>query len=511
MNKVLKEKIRESLSSVLPISIIVLLLSISVAPMPTGTLMLFLTGAFLLIVGMGFFSLGADVAMIPMGEGMGAELTKSKKLAIIIFVGFLLGFVITVAEPSLQVLAGQVPAIPNLVLIITVAAGVGAFLAVAMVRILLRIKLSSILLFIYPVIFILTQLVPDDFVALAFDSGSVATGAITVPFILAIGVGMAAIRGDKGSHDDSFGLVAMCVAGPVLAVLVLGVFYNPSGAEYGAIVLPEVVTSQDVAKAFAIGLPQYLKEVSLALSPVVVFFAVFQLIFKRFTRRQLVKIAIGLIYTFIGLVLFLTGVNVGFLPAGHFLASEIATSAFKWSLLPIGMIIGYFIVIVEPSVHVLVKEVEEITSGAISQKSMLTGLSIGVAMSVGISMLRVLTGISILWFLIPGYAVALGLTFVVPRIFTGIAFDSGGVASGPMSSTFLLPFAIGASQGLGGNVLADAFGIVAMVAMTPLITIQVLGLVYKGFAKDTAEYEPIDAIEVEEEIIEYDEEGLLSE
>lgn len=504
MNKVLKEKIKESLSSVLPITIIVLLLSIFVAPMPTGTLMLFLTGAFLLIVGMGFFSLGADVAMIPIGEGMGTQLTKTHKLAAIAIVGLLFGLAITIAEPNLWVLAGQVPSIPNVVLILTVAAGVGVFLAIAMVRILLKIKLSSILLFFYPLIFILTQLVPEDFIGLAFDSGSVATGAITVPFILAIGVGMASVRGDKGSHDDSFGLVAMCVVGPVLAVLLLGIFYNPSGAEYGAIVVPDVVTSQDVAKAFAVGLPQYLKEVSLALSPIVVFFAIFQLIFKRFTKRQLLKIAVGLVYTLIGLVLFLTGANVGFLPAGHFLASEIAFSSMKWWLIPIGMIIGYFIVIVEPSVHVLVKEVEEVTSGAIAQKALLTSLSIGMAFSIGISMLRVLTGLSILWILIPGYAIALGLTFVVPRLFTGIAFDSGGVASGPMSSAFLLPFAIGASQGVGGNVLADAFGIVAMVAMTPLITIQILGLVSRGFAKDKDEYKPIDVIEVEEEIIEYD-------
>lgn len=510
MNKILKEKILEALSSVLPITIIVLLLSITVAPMPTGTLMLFLTGAALLIVGMGFFSLGADVAMIPMGEGMGAAITKTRKLFIIILVGFLFGCAITVAEPGLQVLAGQVPSIPNMVLITTIALGVGAFLALAMARIVLGISLAHILLVIYPVIFILSQLVPSDFVGLAFDSGSIATGAITVPFILAIGVGVASVRGDKGAFDDSFGLVAMCVAGPVLAVLVLGVFYNPTAAEVGSVVLPIVETSRDVAKAFAMGLPVYLKEVVIALSPIVIFFLIFQLIFRRFTRRQLLKISVGLVYTLIGLMLFLTGVNVGFLPAGHFLASELASN-FKMLLIPLGFIIGYFIVIVEPSVHVLVSEVETITSGAVSQKAMKTGLSIGIGLSVGISMVRVIAGIPILWFLLPGYILALTLTFAVPKIFTGIAFDSGGVCSGPMSATFLLPFAIGASEALGGNVLTDAFGIIAMVTMTPLITIQILGLVYKKQMMDAGESMPTDKTEVVEDIIEYEEANLLNE
>lgn len=510
MNKILQEKILEALSSVLPITIIVMLLSISVAPMPTGTFLLFLTGAFLLIVGMGFFSLGADVAMIPMGEGMGAEITKTRKLFLILMVGFLFGCAITVAEPGLQVLAGQVPSIPNKVLIITIALGVGAFLALAMARILLRISLAHILLVIYPVIFILVQLVPEDFVALAFDSGSIATGAITVPFILAIGVGMASVRGDKGAFDDSFGLVAMCVAGPVLAVLLLGIFYNPSAAEYGSVVLPVVLTSRDVAQAFAWGLPLYFKEVIMALLPIILFFLIFQLVFRRYTRRQLLKMGVGLIYTLIGLVLFLTGVNVGFLPAGNFLASELASN-YTMLLIPLGIVIGYFIVIVEPSVHVLVKEVETITSGAISQRAMLTGLSIGIGLSVCISMVRVITGISILWFLIPGYVLALALTFVVPKIFTGIAFDSGGVCSGPMSATFLLPFAMGASEALGGNVLMDAFGIIAMVTMTPLITIQILGLVYKKRMIEAGEAKPIDKIEAEEDIIEYEEANLANE
>lgn len=506
MNKVLIDKIKEALSSVLPITAIVLLLSITIAPMPIGTLMLFLTGAMLLIVGMGFFTLGADMSMMPMGEGIGAELTKSKKLSLVIGICFLIGIMITVAEPDLQVLATQVPAIPDSVLILTVALGVGIFLVIAMLRTLFQIKLAHMLMFFYLIVFVLSMFIPKDFIAVAFDSGGVTTGPITVPFIMALGVGMASIRSDKGSHDDSFGLVALCSIGPILAVLFLGIWYNPSTANFTPALVPAIFTTKDVAEQFAIGLPHYLKEVLLALIPIILFFIIFQLVFKRFGKRPLLKIVVGMIYTLIGLVLFLTGVNIGFLPVGQYLGSEIASSTYKWLLIPLGMVIGYFIVAAEPAVHVLNRQVEDVSSGAISHTAMQQSLSIGVAVSLGLGMIRVLTGISIFWFLIPGYVIAIGLTFIVPKIFTGIAFDSGGVASGPMTATFLLPFAMGACESLGGNILTDAFGIVAMVAMTPLITIQLLGLIYKQKMKVTTDIEPIDIMGLEDEIIELEDE-----
>jgi hypothetical protein len=506
MNKILKEKINEALSSVLPITAIVLILSITITPLPIGTLMLFLTGAVLLIIGMGFFTLGADISMMPMGEGIGAEMTKTKNLSLVIFICILMGILITIAEPDLQVLANQVPAIPNKVLILTVAIGVGIFLVIAMLRTLYKIKLSHMLIFFYLIAFILAMFVPDNFIPVSFDSGGVTTGPITVPFIMALGLGLASIRSDKDSHDDSFGLVALCSVGPILAVLLLGIVYNPSSATYSSAEIPEILTSRDVAKEFAIGLPHYFQEVFIALVPIILFFTLFQFKFKRYRKHQLLKITVGFLYTFIGLVLFLTGVNVGFLPVGQFLGSEIAASPYKWLLIPLGMLIGYFIVAAEPAVHVLNKQVEDISSGAIPQSAMQISLSIGVAISVGLAMTRVLTGISIYWFLIPGYIIAIGLTFLVPRIFTGIAFDSGGVASGPMTATFLLPFAMGACESLGGNILTDAFGAVAMVAMTPLITIQMLGLIYKRKMKVTTGLEPIDIMGLEDEIIQYEEE-----
>ena len=301
---------------------------------------------------------------------------------------------------------------------------------------------------------------------------------------MALGVGLASIRGDSGAQDDSFGLVALCSIGPVLAVLLLGIFYSGGDAGYTQIAVPELEDTRQVAAEFVHALPDYIREVVSALLPVIAFCAIFQLIFKRFHKIQLQKIGIGFLYTFVGLALFLTGVNVGFMPAGHYLGQQLALGGKSWILIPLGMLIGYFLVTAEPAVHVLNRQVETITNGGISQRSMMLSLSIGVACSVGLAMLRVLTGISIYCILIPGYLIALTLTFFVPRIFTGIAFDSGGVASGPMTTTFLLPFSMGACEALGGNVLTDAFGIVAMVAMTPLLTIQMLGLLYRFKQKD---------------------------
>lgn len=475
-NELLREKVFESISSVVPITFIVLVLSITIAPLTPGALTLFLFGALLLILGMGFFTLGVDMSMIPMGEGMGVELSKAKKAGIPLLVCFVLGVLITIAEPDLQVLAEQVPAVPNLTLILTVAVGVGFFLLIAQLRMMLKIPISYILIFFYGIIFMLSVFVPADFIPVSFDSGGVTTGPVTVPFIMALGIGMASLRSDKNSSSDSFGLTAICSIGPILSVMILGICYRPEDAAYTPVSLTELATTRAVAAEFAKALPVYIEEVAVALVPIAVLFILFQCIFRRFHSRQLLKIVAGFVYSYIGLVLFLTGVNVGFMPAGQYIGSAIAGSKAPFVLIPIGMLIGYFIVKAEPAVKVLTRQVEDVTNGSITQKSIEHALSIGIAFSVGIAMLRILTGLHIMWFLVPGYLISLAMTFFVPQIFTGIAFDSGGVASGPMTTTFLLPLAMGACEALGGNVLTDAFGIVAMVAMTPLFTIQMLGL-----------------------------------
>lgn len=475
-NELLQEKVYESITAVLPITIIVLLLSISVAPLTPGVLTLFLFGAALLIIGMGFFTLGVDMSMIPMGEGIGVQLSRAKKIIFPLAVCFVLGVLITIAEPDLQVLAQQVPSIPNLTLIWTVAVGVGFFLVVAQLRMLLKIPISYILLFFYGIIFLFTFFAPVDFIPVSFDSGGVTTGPITVPFVMALGIGMASVRSDKNSSSDSFGLTAICSIGPVFSVLVLSIWYRPKDAAAMPVSLAELQTTKDAAAEFARAFPIYMKEVALALLPIALLFLVFQCIFRRFHKRQIIRIISGFLYSYIGLVMFLTGVNVGFMPAGQYIGSAIALGGTPFLLIPIGMVIGYFIVKAEPAVQVLTRQVEDVTNGSVTQKAIRHSLSIGIAFSVGIAMLRILTGLHIMWFLIPGYLLSLALTFFVPQIFTGIAFDSGGVASGPMTTTFLLPLAMGACEALGGNVLTDAFGIVAMVAMTPLVTIQLMGL-----------------------------------
>ena len=473
----LTDKLKEALVSVMPVPVIVLLLSSTVAPIPTGIMLSFILGTLLLILGMMFFTHGSEMSMSYMGEKVGSSMTKTKNLPLIILITFVIGFMITVAEPDLLVLAEQVPSVPSRTIVLFVSVGVGLFLVLSILRMFFRIRLSLLLIVLYLMVFILSIFVPEDFLPLAFDSGGVTTGPMTVPFIMALGVGIASVRSDKHAENDSFGLVALCSVGPILAVMVLGIIYNMGETPYRGPALPDADNSVEMARLFILELPQYMMEIALALLPILFFFSIYQMFMLKLKKKSILRIGLGLVLTYIGLVLFLTGVHVGFLPAGYYLGSIIASGLLPYFLIPIAMLIGFFVVKAEPAVYVLNKQVEEITDGDISARTMGLALSIGVAISLGLSMLRMLTGISILWFLLPGYSIAILISFFVPKIYTAIAFDSGGVASGPMTATFLLPFAQGACVAVGGNIVRDSFGVVAMVAMTPLITIQVLGLI----------------------------------
>lgn len=500
---ILYEKLKESLASVLPITAIVFVLCFTVVPVPTDILISFILGAIMLILGMGLFTLGTDLAMTPIGSEVGSAITRSRKLWFIALISLIVGIIITIAEPDLQVLAEQVPNIPNMTIIITVAVGVGVFLVIAMLRIVFKVPLNYLLIGFYAVVFILAIFVPKEFLAVAFDSGGVTTGPMTVPFIMALGVGAAAIRTDKNAEQDSFGLVALCSIGPILSVLILGLIFKPTGdAAYSSTVIPVFEDTKALWNYFKDSIPYYLKEVVLALSPIVVFFILFQIFSIKLKKDRLIRISIGLVYTFVGLVIFLTGVNVGFMPMGSLIGKELGLLENNWIVVPIGMLMGYFIVAAEPAVHVLNKQVYELTNGMIPKKALSTSLSIGVCVSVGLAMVRILTGLPIMYLLVPGYAISLLLSFFVPPMFTAIAFDSGGVASGPMTATFLLPLAMGVCSAVGGDISTDAFGIVAMVAMTPLITIQILGVIFRiktGINAKIADAEVIteDIIEME--------------
>ena len=425
--------------------------------------------------------------MTRIGSLIGAKMTKSRKLGVILLVSFLLGAAITVAEPDLQVLATNVPNIDKTVLILTVSVGVGLFLMLCMVRILFSISLKWLLLGFYILIFIGAFVIDRDMLSIAFDSGGVTTGPMTVPFIMALGVGVASIRSDENAKADSFGLVALCSIGPIMAVMILSLVFpagSGSAAETASVDAADTVV---LGRSYLAAIPHMLLEVAVALAPIAVFFLLFQAFSLRLHKWPLLKILVGIGYTYVGLVLFLTGVNVGFSPLGSVLGAAMGAGWQRWMLIPLAMVMGWFIIDAEPAVHILNQQVEELSAGAISAKAMGLSLSIAVATANGLAMVRVLTGISILWFLVPGYAVALAMMFVVPRTFTAIAFDSGGVASGPLTATFMLPFAMGASEALGGNVMTDAFGLVALVAMMPLITVQAMGGIYVLKSKRGAE------------------------
>ncbi len=489
MTKALRDKIVESLTSILPITLIVLALALTITPLDTGVFVLFFIGVFLLIVGMGAFTQGADMSMLVIGERMGASMTKSRKIWLIALLSFVIGIIVTIAEPDLQILAKQVSSIAektplgSWLLILTVAVGVGVFLTIAMLRIVFHIRLSILLIVFYVGAFIASIFVSPSFWAVGFDSGGVTTGPMTVPFIMSLGVGVASLRAGKEGRDDSFGLVALSSVGPVIAVLVLGIIFKVNDLDYAVAAAPVVGDTRDVLLQYAHGFADYAQEVGIAIAPIVVFFILFQLITRSFRKRQLVKIIIGFLYTAVGLMLFLTGANTGFMPIGRAIGNSLAGVWGGWLLIPVGMLIGYFVVAAEPAVHVLNKQVERMSAGAISAKSMKRGLCAGVCIALGLAMLRILTGINIFYILVPGYAVALVLTFFTPDLFTGIAFDSGGVASGAMVSSFVLPLAIGACCALHGGsaafVMTDAFGCIAFVALAPLISIQILGILYK--------------------------------
>ena len=444
MLSALRAKFKEASASVLPIALIVLALALTVAPLSGPAVLLFALSAAVLIFGMALFTLGSEIAMTPMGEMVGARLSERRSLSFLVVAGFLMGAVITIAEPDLTVLAAQVPAFPNSALIFSVAAGVGLFLVLGLLRIVLRKRLNQMLLVLYAIVFLLAVFADNDFLPVAFDSGGVTTGPITVPFILALGVGVAAVRGGQSAEEDSFGLVALCSIGPILAVLVLAMFFDPASSQYAA-ETPALLTAwEDVLPALLSAFPHYLREVSLALLPILLVFAIFQIVWLKLPARRLLRMVSGIVYTLTGLCLFLAAVNVGFLPVGYALGARLAALPANWVLAPLAMLMGFFIVRAEPAVHVLNEQVSEITDGVIGKRTMLYTLSLGVAASLGLAMTRLLTGLSIWYFVLPGYALALGMSFFVPRVFTAIAFDSGGVASGPMTATFLLPFALGA-------------------------------------------------------------------
>ena len=468
-------KLKETCISVVPIILIVLLLNFTIAPVGSAALVRFLVGSVLVIIGLTLFLVGADLGISPIGQKAGAALTAKRKLALLIGAAFAIGFFITIAEPDVQVLATQVvgvnPAVPKIPLILMIAIGVGFFVVMGLLRIVFNLSYRWLLIFSYGVVFLCAYFTSPDFMAVGFDAGGATTGPMTVPFIIALGVGVASSKGGAANRDSSFGLTGIASIGPILAVLLLGIFTKGSASA-------ATVGSQVEFTGFVAVMPEIAKEILSSLLPMAVMFIVFQLTLIHMPPYQVRRMIKGLIYTYIGLVLFMTGVQGGFMMVGSTIGAVIGELSYSWILIPIGLVLGAVVVCAEPAVWVLNEQIEEISGGHIRKRFMLISLSAGIALAIGLSMYRVLSGASLWYFIIPGYVLALLLTFFTPKLFTAIAFDSGGVASGPMTSTFILSFTLGASTAAGGNPVLDAFGVIAMVAMTPLITIQILGLVF---------------------------------
>ena len=498
-------KIKESLLSVLPITAIITVINFSIRPMPTENLVSFFIGAAFLIVGMGMYSLGTNVAIEPIGSYIGSKVSQTKKIVFILVVAVVIGFIVTIAEPDLSVLATQV-SINKWTLILTISAGVGIFMILAVLRIIFKIPLNLLLIFLYLLLFILVIFADKGFLPLAFDAGGVTTGPVTVPFIMSLCIGISTVLGGTKSQENSFGMVGICSVGPVIAILILSLVVGSGSTA----TIPEPTTytgAQSVLRDFGISLTTSFRDVGIALAPITAFFLIMQFSLIKLPAKRVLRLMIGILYSYVGLSLFLTGASVGFMSAGVYIGSIVAND-YRWLLIPLSAVIGACIVLAEPAIHVLNAQVEEITGGMIKRKTMIFIMMVSMATALSLSLVRVLTKISILWFVAPGYVLSLALSFFVPKIFTGIAFDSGGVASGPMTTTFVLPFAMGACVAVGGDVLSDAFGVIALVAMTPLITLQILGLTYKIRTtineKETIKKEVVKLLAAEGEIISLD-------
>lgn len=493
MLKHIQNSLKEAVISIIPVVIVVMLLSLLI-PMTPSLMISFFISSVILVIGTGLFTFGADISMLLIGEKIGNKLVRSKKISIILLVSLIIGIVTTIAEPDLRVLADQLTSIPSNTLIIIISVGVGVYMLLSSLRSIYNLDLNMMLLISFILIFILMIFVPSDFIPIAFDSGGATTGTISIPFIMTLGVGLTANRTDKKAKESSFGLVALCSTGPILMVMLMGIFFN----NVSDVNLSELVNNSYGYNAYFSQLIVSLKDVLFSISPIIIVFIIYQLITKEINKLEMRKIVFGLFVIIIGLTLFLTAANVGFMDMGYLIGEYMADSEYKYLLVPIVMILAFFIAIAEPAVKILVDQIEELTEGSISKKSMNLGLSLGVSLAAGMSIVRAFTGLSFLYFVIPGYIICLALMFFVPKTFTAIAFDSGGATGGTLTTTFLLPIAIGVCLANDGNILTDAFGLAALVSLIPIITIQLIGLLYQVKNRRTISIEDLD-----ESIIDY--------
>lgn len=491
---------KETALAIIPICTIVTIAAIFFN-IDTSVIISFIISSCLLIFGISLFTFGADISMMLIGEKLGEKLIKSKNIIFILLVVLAIGIAITIAEPDLRVLAEQIPSIPTSTLILTVSVGVGLMLMVATLKILFKINLRTILIICYALVFSLLFFVPSSFIPIAFDSSGVTTGPVSVPFILALGIGFTSLRTDSNVKSDTFGLIALCSIGPKIMVLILGMLFNTSSSGYDTSIyennLPLIVQYVD-------NFLECFKSVFISISPIIVLFIIFKLLAKdTFDKKNTKKVILGFTATFLGLCLFLTGVEVGFMEMG-FLMGQDFINLKHFGLLTIFMIlIAFLVVFAEPAIKILTDEVEEVTEGSVTSKVIRITISLGVSFMVFLALFRLFNNLSITYFLIIGYLLAIILSFFTPKMFTAIAFDAGGSVTGPLTATFMLPLVIGACLAFGGNIMTEAFGLIAFVALSPLLTVQILGIIFKIKTKQEI-YKHTD-----ETIVDYDWRSLL--
>lgn len=486
---VIISKLKEVLFSVLPITAIVIILNFTLTPIDTPLIIRFLIGAVLIILGLTIFLIGVDIGITPIGNTMGAKIVKSNKVWIVVIAGLLLGFFISIAEPDLHILAGQVDSVTSgliskSIIVVVVSLGIATMLSLGLTRIVYNFPLYKLLSILYGVILILAVFTSPEFMAIAFDASGATTGALTVPFILALAIGVSKLKKDsKSSEKDSFGLVSIASAGAIIAVMIMSIISKTdkiTGALENTHALSESIIAPFVQK-----FPVIAGEVIIALAPILIIFLIFQKVSFKLSKSTVRKILFGMLYTLIGLVLFLLGVNAGFMEVGSAVGVKLASMDNHVYVILVGFILGMVTILAEPAVYVLTHQIEDVTSGYVKRKVVIVTLAIGVALAVALSIIRILIPEIQLWhYLLPGYIISIAMTYFVPKLFVGIAFDSGGVASGPMTATFILAFTQGAAEAIeGANVLVDGFGVIAMVAMTPIIALQILGFIFKVKSK----------------------------
>lgn len=481
----LTEKMREVLMSVLPITIIVLILNFTLTPIDTNLLIRFIIGTVAIVIGLSIFLVGVDIGVTPIGNIMGTNIAKTNKLWIVIVAGLLLGFFISVAEPDLQILGGQVEFVTSglvskWLIVAIVSIGIAIMLSLGLGRIVYNFPLYKLLTIIYGFILVLALFTSPEFLAISFDASGATTGAMTVPFILALATGVSRLKKDsKSSEKDSFGLVAIASTGAIIAVMLMSIL-SKTDQVTGSLEGTEII-STSIILPFIEKIPVIAFEILLALLPILIIFIIFQKVKFKLSKRSFRKILFGMLFTFIGLVIFLVGVNAGFMDVGTVVGKSIASLDNKIYVIIVGFVLGFVTILAEPAVYVLTHQIEDVTSGYVKRKVVMFTLAIGVGVAVALSMVRILVPEVKLWhYLLPGYLVSIAMSYFVPKLFVGMAFDSGGVASGPMTATFILAFAQGVAEAIeGADVLIDGFGMIAMVAMTPIIALQILGFIFK--------------------------------